>query len=42
MKDGVVVYKLRSGQPYVDKIERKTRPLGPLQEVDGLVNKIPF
>jgi hypothetical protein len=41
IKDGVVVYKLRSGQPNVDKIERKIKPLGPLQEVDGLVSKIP-
>jgi len=41
IKDGVVVYKLRSGQPFVDKIERKIKPLGPLQEVDGLITKIP-
>jgi hypothetical protein len=41
IKDGVVVYKLRSGQPNVDKVERKIKPLGPLQEVDGLVSKIP-
>lgn len=41
IKDGVVVYKLRSGQPNVDKIERKIKPLGPIQEVDGLIGKIP-
>jgi hypothetical protein len=41
MKDGVVVYKLRSGQPNVDKIERKIKPLGPIQEIDNLIGKIP-
>ena len=41
IKDGVVVYKLRSGQPSIDKIERKIRPLGPVQEVDGLIRNIP-
>ena len=41
IKDGVVVYKLRSGQPNVDKIERKIKPLGPIQEIDNLIGKIP-
>lgn len=41
IKDGIVVYKLRSGQPNVDKIERKIKPLGPLQEIEGLLTKIP-
>jgi hypothetical protein len=41
IKDGVVVYKLRSGQPNVDKIERKIKPLGPVQEIDNLLSKIP-
>ncbi|MCI0747237.1 MAG: hypothetical protein L0Y58_17675 [Verrucomicrobia subdivision 3 bacterium] len=41
IKDGTVVYKLRSGQPNVDRIERKNKPLGPLQEIDGLISKIP-
>ena len=41
IKDGVVVYKLRSGQPSIDKIERKIKPLGPVQEIDNLIGKIP-
>jgi hypothetical protein len=41
IKDDVVTYKLRSGQPNVDRFEKKTKPLGPLQELDGLVGKIP-
>ncbi len=41
IKDGVVVYKLRSGRPSIDKIERKINPLGPVQEVDNLVDNIP-
>lgn len=36
IKDDVVVYKLSSGQPSVSKAEVKVRPLGPLQEIDGL------
>ena len=41
IKDGVVVYKLRSGQPSIDKIELKVKPLGPVQEIDGLIRNIP-
>ena len=41
IKDGVVVYKLRSGRPSIDKVERKIKPLGPVQEIDNLVGKIP-
>jgi hypothetical protein len=41
IKDGVVVYKLRSGRPSIDKIERKIKPLGPVQEIDNLFDKIP-
>jgi hypothetical protein len=41
IKDGVVVYKLRSGQPNIDKIERKVKPLGPVQEIDNIIGRIP-
>jgi hypothetical protein len=41
IKDGVVVYKLRSGRPSIDKIERKIKPLGPVQEIDKLIGRIP-
>ena len=41
IKDGVVVYKLRSGRPSVDKIERKVKPLGPVQEIDNVIRTIP-
>ena len=40
MKDDVVAYKIRSGQPNVDRLERKTRPLGPLQELDNIVTRL--
>lgn len=40
VKDDVVAYKLRSGEPNVDRIEKKTRPLGPLQEMDNIVMKL--
>jgi hypothetical protein len=39
LKDNVVTYKLISGEPNIDKLEKKVKPLGPLQELDGLVNK---
>ena len=41
VQDNVVVYKLHSGQPNVDKFEQKTKPLGPFQDLEGLVGKVP-
>jgi hypothetical protein len=41
VKDDMVAYKLRSGQPNMDRNERKIKPLGPLQELDSMVNRIP-
>src|SRR4051812_16341781 len=45
VKNDVVIYKLASGEPNISTDERKTRPLGPLQELDGaffgLVGKVP-
>jgi len=40
VKDDVVAYKLRSGEPNVDKLEKKTKPLGPLQEIDNVLTKL--
>lgn len=40
VKDDVVAYKIRSGQPNVDRLEKKTKPLGPLQELDNVVMKV--
>jgi hypothetical protein len=33
LNDDVVAYKLRSGQPGIDRYDQKTKPLGPLQEL---------
>jgi hypothetical protein len=41
VRDDVVAYKLRSAEPNLDRYERKVKPLGPLQELDGLVTKLP-
>jgi hypothetical protein len=38
--EGRVVYKLASGQPNVDRYDKKIRPLGPLQEMEGLVSRV--
>jgi hypothetical protein len=35
VKNDVVIYKLASGEPNISMDEKKTRPLGPLQELDG-------
>jgi hypothetical protein len=35
VKNDVVIYKLASGEPNVSTDEKKVRPLGPLQELDG-------
>ncbi len=40
VKDDVVAYKIRSGEPNVDRVEKKSRPLGPLQELDNAVSKL--
>ena len=37
LHEGRVVYKLSSGQPNVDRYDKKVRPLGPLQELDRLL-----
>ena len=39
VKDDIVAYKLRSGEPNVDRLEQKTKPLGPLQELDNILLK---
>lgn len=36
IKDGVVVYKLSSGEPQISRDERQVKPLGPLQELDSV------
>jgi len=41
VKDDVVAYKLRSGAPNVNRFERKVKPLGPLQELDNMIMKVP-
>ena len=40
VKDDVVAYKLRSGEPNVDRLEEKTKPLGPFQEMDNILAKV--
>jgi hypothetical protein len=40
VKDDVVAYKIRSGEPNVDRLEQKTKPLGPFQELDNVVTKV--
>ncbi|PWU16838.1 MAG: hypothetical protein C5B50_12505 [Verrucomicrobia bacterium] len=42
MQNDLVVYKLRSGEPAVERYEEKDKPLGPLQELDHvLVGSMP-
>ena len=41
VKDDTVAYKLRSGEPNLNRYERKVKPLGPLQELDGMLMKMP-
>jgi hypothetical protein len=39
IRNDLVIYKIRSGQPQVNRLEKKTKPLGPLQELDNIVGK---
>lgn len=41
IQGNVVTYKLSSGEPRKDKYEKKTKPLGPFQEMDNLVTRLP-
>jgi hypothetical protein len=41
LKDNVVTYKLLSGEPNMNKLEKRTKPLGPFQELDGIVGRVP-
>ncbi len=42
MEDDLVVYKLSSGEPQISSDEIQVKPLGPLQELDGLVTHTVF
>ena len=42
VKDDVVAYKLRSGEPQIDRYEKKVKPLGPFQEMEGIVSRMPM
>lgn len=37
INNGTVVYKLASGEPRIDRHEKRVRPLGPLQELDNVL-----
>jgi hypothetical protein len=39
LREEVVVYKLSSGEPVVDRLDKSIKPLGPLQELDGVLAK---
>ena len=41
LKDDMVAYKLRSGEPNVERYEKKIKPLGPLQDLESLITKVP-
>jgi hypothetical protein len=36
VQNDIITYKLASGEPNIDRIEKKVKPLGPFQEMDGL------
>jgi hypothetical protein len=38
-KNDVVIYKLWSGEPNINRVEQKRKPLGPFQELDGVLYK---
>ena len=41
-RDDLVVYKIRSGEPNIDRVENSLKPLGPFQNLEGLVRGIPL
>lgn len=42
LRDGVVVYKLTSGQPAIQTTEENQNPLGPVQAIGSKVTGVPF
>src|ERR1041384_6069364 len=42
LRDGVVVYKLTSGQPVIRSTEENQNPLGPVQAIGSRVTGLPF
>jgi hypothetical protein len=36
IKSGIVAYKTASGQPEISRNEKQVKPLGPLQDIDGV------
>jgi len=40
LNDSVVVYKLASGEPAVSRDQKRVRPLGPLQEIEGSFSSV--
>jgi hypothetical protein len=36
VKNGLIVYKLSSGEPQISRNDKQVRPLGPLQELDNV------
>jgi hypothetical protein len=42
LRDGVVVYKLTSGQPAIQTTEENQNPLGPVQAIGSRVTGVPF
>ena len=41
VKDDMVAYKIRSGEPNIERYEKKLKPLGPFQDLENLVTKVP-
>lgn len=37
LEGDTVVYKIRGGEPHVDRTEKRVRPLGPFQDLDGIL-----
>ena len=40
VKDDVVAHQSRSEEPNIECMEQKSKPLGPLQELDNVVLKV--
>ena len=40
VKDDVVAHQSRSGEPNIERMEQKSKPLGPLHELDNVVLKV--
>jgi hypothetical protein len=40
VQNDIITYKLASGEPNIDRVEKKIKPLGPFQDMEGVASRV--